>query len=585
MNENGTKMTDSIPQIDGPKLSPFRGAIEDIEFKEYLGPSITRYESKDNALNHVFRVHIEGKEYCLKVFEFISLEQLWLSAPSVPDDYRRLTDNLVRYSLDPFYAECRAFGRLEEEGENGSIAVQCYGYIFLSQAIEHQIQTEFNINWCRQPEHKGIPLRAILKDYLRSDMCRGEQLCAMRSKLEKLNDMGIFNMNIREENYGRGLLIDFGMAITVPHLRLVDDLRSRVEIFRDARDDRIEFDRMARRIRKDGPNPRKHFTTQSPQNIARASYKGASNNESDDEWEPRESDDNWESEESDDEPESEEIDEWAVPPLNNSTGLVEDLGSLQKSKYLQLLSQVISAAREARFLRQDNFDMSTMKVAIGDVGRAGDGDDDNTKLRSDLGAGYKKMIRAAGELYVFVPFAAPLYFSTNIVSQVYELLLTNVGLPLSCWKSKIKQYVTEHPKYAKMEPWTGDKTANFVYFDVDNSLSTLLIDGGYLEKRWAGKSPTYYIDVKTTTGGCDDPFLMSKSQNERASRTSSISSKMKLTTNGPGGLYPHDRIYIIFRVYNFGKKSIGYTIYVDPEALRIKGALELTVERWAVQLA
>ncbi|KAI0866636.1 kinetochore Sim4 complex subunit FTA2-domain-containing protein [Xylaria cubensis] len=309
MNENDTKMTDSIPQIDGPKLSPFRGAIENIQFKEYLGPSITRYQSKDNALSHVFRVHIEGKEYCLKVFGFVRLEQLWLSVPFVPDDDRWPTDHLVRYSLDPFYAECRAFGRLEEEGKNGSIAVQCHGYIFLPQAIEHQIQKEFNINWCRQPGDEKLLLRAILTDYLRSDLCRGEQLCALRSKLEKLNDMGILNMNIREENYGRGLLIDFSMAITAPHLRLVVGPRSKGEIFQDFCYDRISFDKMAERVREDGDDPRESFTTLSPQNIARVSDKGESN-------------DKWESEESNDEEEAEAEEQywWAAYNYYKVTG-------------------------------------------------------------------------------------------------------------------------------------------------------------------------------------------------------------------------------------------------------------------------
>ncbi|KAI1740826.1 kinetochore Sim4 complex subunit FTA2-domain-containing protein [Xylaria scruposa] len=570
-------MTELIPSIDGPKLSPFPGAINNIQLQEYLGPATTRIYPEDKPLSHSFRVNIEGEEYRLTVFRFFSLDQLRSFGPNECD-----RDDQMRYTLDPFYAECRAFGLLGEKEENGLISVRCYGYAFLPEAIEHQMQKEFNVSdWGRQPGDEQLPLRAIVKDYICSELCRSEQLYAMSSNLGKLNDMGIFNMNVREENYAHGLLIDFSIAITVPHLQLLPELRSMHDICEDMHSDCRTFQTMAYEVlSRNGDDPGEAFTTLSPRNIARASLKSASidnweTEENDDEWEPEDIDDETESEESDyepepedidyetepeesdDEPELEETDEGAVPPLNNSASLVEDLSAPQKSKYLQLLSQVISAAEEARFLRQDNFDMSAMKVDIGDVGGTGEDDEDNTKLRSDLGAGYKKMIRAAGELYVF------------------ELLSTNLGLPLcrAHWKSKIRQYVTEHPKYAKMEmePCLGGKTASLVYSDYESALTTLLINEGYLEKRWTGRNPTYYIDVKTTVGGCGDPFSMSNSQDER----------MRFTTNGPGGTFPHDRIYIIFRVYNFGKKSIGCAIYVDPEALRIKGALKLS-RTWAV---
>ncbi|KAI0549334.1 hypothetical protein F4679DRAFT_547579 [Xylaria curta] len=249
--------------------------------------------------------------------------------------------------------------------------------------------------------------------------------------------------------------------------------------------------------------------------------------------------------------------EKLIPPLNSGASSVEDLDAPRESKYLQILNQVISAAREARFLRQDSIDTSTMEAAIGDVDGTGD-DDDDTKLRSDLGAEYKQKIGAAGELYV------------------YELLSTKIKLPLLCredWKSNIKKYVTEHPKYANMEPWSGSETADLVYFDVESALTALLINGGFLDKkRWTSKKPTYYIEVKTTPGGCGAPFFMSDPQYQR----------MQATTNGPEGTFPHHRIYIIFRVYNLGKKSIGHTIYVDPESLRAKGALKFTGGNWAV---
>ncbi|KAI0866635.1 hypothetical protein F4860DRAFT_457982 [Xylaria cubensis] len=163
------------------------------------------------------------------------------------------------------------------------------------------------------------------------------------------------------------------------------------------------------------------------------------------------------------------------------------------------------------------------------------------------------MIGAAGELYV------------------YELLSNrNTELPdfsQEDWRSNIKKYVTALPEYADAPSWTGDETADFVYDDVKSVLTTLLIKKGYLDKdRWSGRTPTYYIEVKTTAGGCRNPFFMSNSQYQR----------MKDITNN------FKKVYVICRVYNLGKQSMSCAIYVDPESLRTKGALKFATEKWVV---
>lgn len=133
-----------------------------------------------------------------------------------------LTDDLVRYHLDPFYAECRAFGLLSEKKKDDALAVRCHGYTFLPQTVEHQIQKQFGLdNWNRQPEDEGHLLRAIVKDYIPfKSVCGRKTLSAMRSNLKQLNDMGIFNMDIREDNYRGGRLFDFSIAVTSPHISL-----------------------------------------------------------------------------------------------------------------------------------------------------------------------------------------------------------------------------------------------------------------------------------------------------------------------------------------------------------------------------
>ncbi|KAI0458590.1 hypothetical protein F5B21DRAFT_458700 [Xylaria acuta] len=83
-----------------------------------------------------------------------------------------------------------------------------------------------------------------------TSLCGRKTLSMMRSNLEKLNDMGIFNMDIREDNYRGGRLFDFSIALTPPHVWLWPDLRSREQIFDDCRYDLTAFDQMAGNIEK-----------------------------------------------------------------------------------------------------------------------------------------------------------------------------------------------------------------------------------------------------------------------------------------------------------------------------------------------
>ncbi|KAI1418939.1 hypothetical protein F5Y12DRAFT_780524 [Xylaria sp. FL1777] len=236
----------------------------------------------------------------------------------------------------------------------------------------------------------------------------------------------------------------------------------------------------------------------------------------------------------------------------------DDLDISRGSAYLSLLDTVISAARSACLPTKGTFDMSVMRVKLNEVNSAGSINEDYFKLRTARAIERDKMIGAAGELYVF------------------ELLSNkNVGLPFprTRWQSIIRTYVTVHSDYADMGPWTGIETADFVYTDFDSVLTTVLIDNGYLDKRtWKGREPTYYIDVKTTTGVSETPFMMSKSQCKR----------MRTKTNGPEGKDKQDSIYVVFRVFNLGKQSVGCAIYVDPDAMRVQGALNFRAETWSV---
>lgn len=162
-------------------------------------------------------------------------------------------DDLVRYQLDPFFAECRAFGRLVEKRKDDKLAVRCHGYVFLSKAVERRIEQQFGIrDWNRQVEDRNRPLRAIVKDYIRYKSFQNRKPFAkMRDNIEELNKMGIYNMDIRKENYLGGRLFDFSIAITSPHLSLWTELRTKEQILDDMDSDLKMFDYIVKEVNEE----------------------------------------------------------------------------------------------------------------------------------------------------------------------------------------------------------------------------------------------------------------------------------------------------------------------------------------------
>jgi len=78
--------------------------------------------------------------------------------------------------------------------------------------------------------------------------------------------------------------------------------------------------------------------------------------------------------------------------------------------------------------------------------------------------------------------------------------------------------VSVHHKFRNLKPWKGVETADIVYEDHHSLLTMLLIAHDFLsDKIWSGKTPTYYLEVKTTTGPCETRFFMSKAQVKRVS--------------------------------------------------------------------
>lgn len=158
----------------------------------------------------------------------------------------------MRHHLDPFYAECRAFGLLVEKKKDDTLAVRCHGYAFLSATLEHRIRQQFGIsNWNRHLEDEGQPLRAIIKDYIvYNSVCGRKKFPKMRENVLKLNELGIYNMDIREDNYRGGRLFDFSLAITSPHISLSLRVRSKDKIEEDMKCDIEYFNDLEKRVKE-----------------------------------------------------------------------------------------------------------------------------------------------------------------------------------------------------------------------------------------------------------------------------------------------------------------------------------------------
>lgn len=61
---------------------------------------------------------------------------------------------------DPFYNECRAYGKLKEKGLDGKVSVRCHGYMTVPPTIEPMLEEKFNVQeWGRddydKPSKKG----------------------------------------------------------------------------------------------------------------------------------------------------------------------------------------------------------------------------------------------------------------------------------------------------------------------------------------------------------------------------------------------------------------------------------------------
>ncbi|KAH9905198.1 kinetochore Sim4 complex subunit FTA2-domain-containing protein [Xylariomycetidae sp. FL2044] len=217
---------EELPPGNDPKLHRFPGQDHRIEFISVVQRNA---QSVGGAEGYVFIVRIEGRIYALKVFKFFK-----------PSDgkqelskrrYDLVTDEEAAFHVDPFFAECRAYGRIKERQKDGTItekiAAECYGFLGLGNEYESKL-VKMGIHqsdlWDIPEDDDyrmratGSPIRAIVKEYIEDETVFKVGNCRkMLAHLRLLKDIGITHRDIREDNYKGGLLVDFGSTYTEPH--------------------------------------------------------------------------------------------------------------------------------------------------------------------------------------------------------------------------------------------------------------------------------------------------------------------------------------------------------------------------------
>lgn len=194
----------------------------------------------------------------------------------------------------------------------------------------------------------------------------------------------------------------------------------------------------------------------------------------------------------------------------------------------------------------------------------------------------------------FTPFLSHDVLFQRLIedSQVFELLShlrpALPGFNLANWQSSVRGFASAHPEYSDLQNWGGSEGTDMFYSDASGTLTSLLVEKGYLDAReWTGQTPEYHIEVKTTMmGSVETPFYVSKWQYSRVSQllhahngpSSDLKYQMRDMSNWPY----KKKLYVLFRVYGLESGRIGFKLFVDPEDARKRGALLFESEGWTV---
>ncbi|KAJ2980009.1 hypothetical protein NUW58_g7058 [Xylaria curta] len=217
-----------LPPGDGPNLHEFRYPNVPIKWIKRLDD-----EGREGNQAFIYRVRIAAQDYALKVFKF--------SNPKSNPFYwgTRLQNELPMkkaiFYTDPFYAECRAYGRIEDGRVDGhsksprirqQTAVKCYGYLLLGDRDErwlmsqgHDFEADLLDSEVREALEGDTRVRAIVKhlDESPEPLHAGNIGRAWESVRLLNNYLKIYNMDIKANNFIGFRLADFGSSWTEPH--------------------------------------------------------------------------------------------------------------------------------------------------------------------------------------------------------------------------------------------------------------------------------------------------------------------------------------------------------------------------------
>jgi hypothetical protein len=129
-----------------------------------------------------------------------------------------------------------------------------------------------------------------------------------------------------------------------------------------------------------------------------------------------------------------------------------------------------------------------------------------------------------GELFVSLGATNLIMIKANQL-QTYNFLRSN--LPTSfgadCWTSNMR-VKNGLPAFTGMESSYSD----FTLLDTAKEFSTLVLDRDLHADCWAGNATTFHIEVKSTTGACNEPFYMSYNQQNMVSTLQIFGSRIWL---------------------------------------------------------
>ncbi|CAG9986693.1 unnamed protein product [Clonostachys byssicola] len=250
--QNPPPIPKELPPCDGPKLNLFEHHDSEIEWIERLG-----CKGESSREGYVFRVKINNVEYALKVFKFHDpMQNEWWWGTHVDD----LTPQIAAYYEDPFYNECRAYGRIRKplrgKRKLSDAAVACHGFLFLSDRDRQYLEdNEYDLlSSIVDPSYQettieGFRIRAIVKDLASEDHgVTGDNLGKVLNRIVALNQHQIVTRDVRLDNIRDGKMVDFGNSFTLPHIIMQSELVRHAEHEFNMAWDRWMFDEMVRKL-------------------------------------------------------------------------------------------------------------------------------------------------------------------------------------------------------------------------------------------------------------------------------------------------------------------------------------------------